>query len=57
MKQFVNKVAIVTGGASGIGKSICVYLARHGTKVIIADHNLDGAQETESFMALREFEG
>ena len=50
MKQFVNKVAIVTGGASGIGKSICVYLARHGTKVIIADHNLDGAQETESFI-------
>jgi len=50
MKQFVNKVAIVTGGATGIGKSICVYLARYGTKVIIVDRNLDEAKETESFI-------
>lgn len=50
MKQYVNKVAIVTGGASGIGKSICIYLAQRGTRVIIADQNLEMAQETEQFI-------
>jgi NAD(P)-dependent dehydrogenase (short-subunit alcohol dehydrogenase family) len=48
MKRFADKIAIVTGGASGIGKSICIYLARHGAKVIIADRNLEMAKETES---------
>jgi NAD(P)-dependent dehydrogenase (short-subunit alcohol dehydrogenase family) len=43
---FKNKIAIVTGGASGIGKAICIYLAQHGSKVIIADNNLDMAEET-----------
>lgn len=50
LNPFANKIAIVTGGASGIGKSICVYLARHGAKVIIADRNLDEAKELESFI-------
>lgn len=34
---FKNKVAIVTGGASGIGKEICLYLARKGATIVIAD--------------------
>lgn len=46
MKRDVNKIAIITGGSSGIGKSICIYLAKHGVKVIIADQNLEKAQET-----------
>ena len=37
MNIFEGKIAIVTGGASGIGKSICKYLANHGATVIIAD--------------------
>jgi NAD(P)-dependent dehydrogenase (short-subunit alcohol dehydrogenase family) len=48
MDKFENKVAIVTGGASGIGKSICVYLASHGAKVIIADHSLYESKVVES---------
>jgi 3-hydroxybutyrate dehydrogenase len=37
--KLVNKVAIVTGAASGIGKAIAVRYAREGAKVAIADLN------------------
>jgi 3-oxoacyl-[acyl-carrier protein] reductase len=40
-----NKVGVVTGGASGIGRAIAVELARNGCAVIIADINIDGAHE------------
>ncbi|WED42145.1 3-hydroxybutyrate dehydrogenase [Legionella cardiaca] len=40
-----NKVAIVTGAASGIGKEIALVYAREGAKVAIADLNLSQAQE------------
>uniref|UniRef100_V5HE32 (3R)-3-hydroxyacyl-CoA dehydrogenase n=2 Tax=Ixodes ricinus TaxID=34613 RepID=V5HE32_IXORI len=42
----VGKVAIVTGGASGIGRSVCQVLDREGAKVIIADINDKKANET-----------
>jgi 3-hydroxybutyrate dehydrogenase len=40
-----NKVAIVTGAASGIGRGIALLYAREGAKVAIADLNLDEAQQ------------
>lgn len=40
-----NKVAIVTGAASGIGKEIALVYAREGAKVAIADLNLNQAQQ------------
>jgi 2-keto-3-deoxy-L-fuconate dehydrogenase len=40
------KVALVTGGASGIGKSICLRLALKKIKVLVVDLNLVAAQET-----------
>jgi 2-keto-3-deoxy-L-fuconate dehydrogenase len=40
-----GKVALVTGGASGIGAATCRELARAGAEVIVADLNLDGAQK------------
>ena len=40
------KVALVTGGASGIGKSICLRLAQKNIKVLVVDLNLEAAQAT-----------
>ena len=38
--------ALVTGGATGIGRECAVLLAKAGANIIVADINLDGAQET-----------
>ena len=37
------RVAVVTGGASGMGRSICQHLARKGHAVVVADIDGDGA--------------
>ena len=41
-----NKVAVVTGAASGIGKEIATTFVREGAKVVIADLNQDAADAT-----------
>ena len=41
-----DRVAIVTGAASGIGEASAIRLAEEGAKVICADLNLAGAQAT-----------
>lgn len=39
-----GKVAVVTGGASGIGRATVMKFVREGAKVLVADINLEGAQ-------------
>lgn len=41
-----DKVAVITGAASGIGKEIALVYAKEGAKIAIADLNLAQAQET-----------
>lgn len=45
-RQLVGKVAIVTGGSSGIGKTTAVGLAQEGAKVVVAGRNETGLIDT-----------
>jgi NAD(P)-dependent dehydrogenase (short-subunit alcohol dehydrogenase family) len=44
--RLAGKVALVSGAASGIGRSICRLFAQQGAKVVCADVDLPGAAET-----------
>jgi NAD(P)-dependent dehydrogenase (short-subunit alcohol dehydrogenase family) len=44
MSGFDGRVAIVTGGGSGLGEAIAKALAARGSKVVVSDINLEGAE-------------
>jgi NAD(P)-dependent dehydrogenase (short-subunit alcohol dehydrogenase family) len=46
MAQFSEKVALVTGSASGIGRTTAQFYAREGAKVVVSDVDMNGGKET-----------
>ncbi len=49
--RFRDKVCIVTGGGSGIGRAACVRFAAEGGSVIVAGHNEGQGKETVEFIS------
>ena len=48
--KFKDKAVVVTGAASGIGKACAIEFAKEGGAVLIADVNVDGAEETAALI-------
>lgn len=46
MFKLENKIALITGGGSGIGKEVCKVLAAQGAKVFVVDLNASSAERT-----------
>ncbi len=49
--RFKDKVCIVTGGGSGIGRAACERFAREGGRVVVVDVDADRGQETVAHIA------
>ncbi len=56
MGRVENKVALVTGAASGIGLASAQLLAKEGAKVVLADFNVEGAKAAAAELKAQGFE-
>jgi len=50
-RRFENRVALITGAASGIGRAVCIRLAAEGARVFGHDVNADGLAETVALVS------
>jgi NAD(P)-dependent dehydrogenase (short-subunit alcohol dehydrogenase family) len=46
MSTLEDKVALVTGGSSGIGRATALAFASHGARVVVSDIDARGGEET-----------
>jgi NAD(P)-dependent dehydrogenase (short-subunit alcohol dehydrogenase family) len=51
LRDLTNKVAVVTGGANGIGKSLCTRFLAEGMKLVVADIELKMLEATVGELA------
>lgn len=48
MQRLEDRVAVVTGAASGIGRAVCEELAQQGCRLALVDVDAEGLRETEA---------
>lgn len=56
MKDFSGKVAVITGGASGVGRSLAFALGRKGAKIVVGDVDKNAMAEMEKDLAAEDID-
>ncbi|KAK3890733.1 hypothetical protein Pcinc_005336 [Petrolisthes cinctipes] len=52
--NFGDRIALVTGGGGGIGRSCCEILAREGARIVVTDVTLNAAKETLTILPCKD---
>jgi NAD(P)-dependent dehydrogenase (short-subunit alcohol dehydrogenase family) len=56
MRDFNNKVAVITGGASGVGRSLAFALGRRGAKIVVGDVDKVAMAQVQSDLAAEDID-